>query len=380
MTAATAIASRRVFHILDENEPFSEYKGGAISRWVGNILRLDELSTIVCKSSDGSWGADRRKVRVARGYELFGKAVANARLPVEARACAASQVLRFALSDLAEGDVVWVHNRPEFCFALNSYLRSRKAKLVLHLHNSVLEWKRDNILRSLTLDRAVFVSKYLRDATLSKFEQLQPASVLYNGSDSSLFYPAMGRQEPKDNGLSILFASRLVPEKGAHILLGAVARLNERGVPFTLNIVGSEGFGKTQSSDYIRSIRARAPWNVKFLGYRSNSDVAELLRQSDVSCLPSVWDDPFPLAPLEAMASGVPVIATRSGGIPEAFASGGAILVEKNSIPQLADALQTLAANPALRSRLAQQSLASFRERFTWPHVASQFRSLAESL
>jgi spore coat protein SA len=370
---------RRVFHILDENEPFSEYRGGAISRWVGNVVRRDESSTVVCKSSDGSWGVPHKQLRVARGYERFSRVIDRVPMPVEARAFAGSRLLRAALGDLSEHDVVWVHNRPEFCFALNSYVHSRKARLVLHLHNSILEWKRDKILRSLQLDRAVFVSKYLRNATQEKFASLAANSVIYNGSDNTLFYPAIDKR-PQNGPFSVLFASRLVPEKGAHILLGAVAQLNERGIPLTVNIVGSEGFGKTTNSDYIRSLHAGAPQNVKFLGYRANSEVAELLRQSDVFCLPSVWDDPFPLAPLEAMASGVPVIAARSGGVPEAFEWGGAILVEKNSIPQLAEALEKLAKDPDARRNISQQGLTSFREHFTWPDVVRQFRDVAESV
>lgn len=376
--------NRRVFHILDENEPFSEYRGGAISRWVGNVVRRDESSTAVCKSSDGSWGVPSKQLRVAPGYEQFGRMVDRFPLPVEARAFAGSRVLRRALQDLSEDDVVWVHNRPEFCFALTSYIRSRKARIVLHLHNSIVEWKRDKILRLLRLDRAVFVSKYLRNTTLERFDSLGANSIIYNGSDNKLFYPALSYPEIDRQGpqrpLSVIFASRLVPEKGAHILLGAVAQLNERGVPLTVDIVGSEGFGKTTNSDYILSLRVGAPENVKFLGYRANSEVAELLRQADVFCLPSVWDDPFPLAPLEAMASGIPVIAARSGGIPEAFEWGGAILVEKNSIPQLAEALEKLAKDPDARRNLSEQGLTSFREHFTWPDVVRRFRGVADSL
>ncbi|HEX4773750.1 MAG TPA: glycosyltransferase family 4 protein [Bryobacteraceae bacterium] len=384
MTAATKIGgkngNRRVFHILDENEPFSQYRGGAISRWVGNVARGDESSTVVCRSSDGSWRLPQKQLRVAPGYDRFSRIVDRVSLPVEARAFAGSRVLRTAIPDLSKDDVVWIHNRPEFCFALDSFVHSRGAQLVLHLHNSILEWKRDKMLRSLRLDRNVFVSRYLRDVTLQKFDTLGASSVIYNGSDNTLFYPAIHRQTPQNRPLSVIFASRLVPEKGAHILLGAVARLNECGIRLTVNIVGSERFGKTTTSDYIRSIRAGAPENVNFLGYRANSEVAELLRQADVFCLPSVWDDPFPLAPLEAMASGVPVIAARSGGIPEAFEWGGALLVEKNSIPQLTEAVKTLATNPDARRKLSQEGLKSFREHFTWLDVVRQFRSVAESL
>ena len=78
------------------------------------------------------------------------------------------------------------------------------------------------------------------------------------------------------------------------------------------------------------------------------------------------------------MASGVPVVATSSGGIPEQLAHGGGLLVARNSVPELADALARLAASPELRRELGSKGLASFRKNFTWETVRGAYYAILE--
>jgi len=89
---------------------------------------------------------------------------------------------------------------------------------------------------------------------------------------------------------------------------------------------------------------------------------------------------PMPLVVVEAMASGLPVVATRCGGIPEMLADGGGILVARNSAVELADALELLATNIMLRRRLAQEAHASFQKSFTWEAVRGNYRRILESV
>jgi len=80
------------------------------------------------------------------------------------------------------------------------------------------------------------------------------------------------------------------------------------------------------------------------------------------------------------MGCGVPVVATRVGGIPEIAAQGGVILVKPESAAELADALQTLIQDKTLRARLAREGLKSFQRRFTWNTIAEQYREVVNSL
>jgi glycosyltransferase involved in cell wall biosynthesis len=70
------------------------------------------------------------------------------------------------------------------------------------------------------------------------------------------------------------------------------------------------------------------------------------------------------------------VVASRTGGIPEALAFGGGILVERRSAVELASALRRLAESPELRTRLGQQGYAAFLERFTWSNTRTQVQQI----
>ena len=76
---------------------------------------------------------------------------------------------------------------------------------------------------------------------------------------------------------------------------------------------------------------------------------------------------------VEAMACGLPVVATQVGGIPEVFRDGGALLVPPNDPPKLAQALSSLLNDPIMRSDLAAEGLASFRKNYRWDVIRSQY-------
>jgi glycosyltransferase involved in cell wall biosynthesis len=84
------------------------------------------------------------------------------------------------------------------------------------------------------------------------------------------------------------------------------------------------------------------------------------------------------MAALEAMASGLPVVATNSGGLPEVLAGGGGILVARESASELAQALDSLATDRPLRQRLAHEAYASFQESFTWEAVRRNYQKIVK--
>ena len=91
-----------------------------------------------------------------------------------------------------------------------------------------------------------------------------------------------------------------------------------------------------KETDYVRRLKANSPATVRFLAYRSGKALGDLFREADMFCSPSVWEEPFGLVNVEALASGLPVVSTRGGGTREIFAGGGGILVERGSAAELA--------------------------------------------
>jgi len=145
-------------------------------------------------------------------------------------------------------------------------------------------------------------------------------------------------------------------------------------------ICGASFFGGSLPTPYVQSLHKDVPSNVTFVGYEHGETLAQRFRASDIFCLPAVYEDPFPLVTLEAMASGLPVVASRVGGIPEAFADGGGELIAPNDPQLLANTLRQLAEDPARRHTLSTAGRAAFERSFSWTTVTTRYRTLLEAL
>jgi spore coat protein SA len=368
------------YHLLTEGEPFSEFDGGAISRWAGNVLRGATNAVVVCPAADDTWNFPPEAVCVLPRlavYQSLGRL--RSRLPWMIRRQFIVWMFQAVVKRLRPGDVVWIHNRPEHALALTPLIRRAGARVVLHLHNAHLVVGPKRLMRRVEADRLVFASQFLLDQARSRFPSLGASSVLYSGADETIFYPPVTARHDPDPP-TVLFAGRLVENKGVHVLLEAMRLLQAQKVRLQALVVGSSNFGAGQETPYIRGLKATSPATVAFLPYRSGPALGELFRKVDMFCSPAVWDEPFGLVNVEALASGLPVVTTYTGGSTEIFSTGGGILVERGSAAHLASALRTLAEDPAMRTDLGRQGYAAFRERFTWSQTRSQTRAICESL
>jgi len=123
----------------------------------------------------------------------------------------------------------------------------------------------------------------------------------------------------------ILFVGRVVPEKGAHLLLEAARAIAGPSRQFRVQIVGSTGFSPTAPlSRYEEDLRRLANplgRRVEFIPFLDRGAIVEVYRRASIQCVPSNWDEPFGLTTLEGMATGLAVVGSRRGGIPEAGGS-----------------------------------------------------------
>lgn len=167
--------------------------------------------------------------------------------------------------------------------------------------------------------------------------------------------PAMPlRQPPRTIGTMALFR----PRKGVEVLLEALAELTRRGVDLRLWAVGPFETAAYQHEVETLCQRLGVAERITWRGFRS--DVSAELRCMDVLVLPSLFGEGMPMVVLEAMAVGLPVVATRVEGVPEVVRDGrDGVLVAPGEPAALADAVARLAADGALRSALG----ASARER-----------------
>lgn len=155
-----------------------------------------------------------------------------------------------------------------------------------------------------------------------------------------------------EHAVVLIQVSRLEPLKGHDLLLEALGRL--RGSPgWVAWIVG--GPQRPAEHAYLAALRARAAAlgiadRVRFLGQRA--DVPRLLAAADVSCQPNAGAESFGIAPVEALYAGLPVVATRLGGVAEVLDATCGVLVPPGDAAALAAALGQLIADPEARARL----------------------------
>jgi glycosyltransferase involved in cell wall biosynthesis len=169
----------------------------------------------------------------------------------------------------------------------------------------------------------------------------------------------------------VLSVTRLAPPKDAGTLLGSLARLD--GIPFRAQLVGD---GRDRADVERELERLGLDGRVELLGERD--DVPELLAGSDVFVLSS-RSEGMPLAILEAMAAGLPVVASDVGGIGELVVDGeSGLLVRPGDSDALAAALERVCADGALRKRMGAAARARAEELFDLPRFLGAHEALYE--
>jgi glycosyltransferase involved in cell wall biosynthesis len=210
----------------------------------------------------------------------------------------------------------------------------------------------------------------------------EKTTVIYGGADPRRFAP-----DAKAHREGVLFAGRLTPHKGIDRLIRALPH------GASLRIVGSAGHdADIPERDYPELLRGLArERDVSFLGPVPDSDLPDLYRGAAVLALPSVnrtcYGRRVPVAELlglvalEAMASGTPVIASRTGGLAEVVVDGETgFLVEPGDIHALRDRLALVLSDRRLAARLGSNARALVVERFTWRICAERCLAAYETL
>ena len=200
---------------------------------------------------------------------------------------------------------------------------------------------------------------------------LRRVRVIPCGVDLELFRPE-GPAEKRRRGLHrVVVVSRLVERKGVGNAITALAALPET----ELVIAGGPDAHELTKEPEARRLAALAAelglsGRVDFRGRVERTDLPALLRSADVVvCVP--WYEPFGLVPLEAMACGVPVVASAVGGLLDTVVDGvTGIHVPPRSPERLAEVLRTLLADPALRNSLGRAGAERARERYSWEAIA----------
>ena len=184
--------------------------------------------------------------------------------------------------------------------------------------------------------------------------------------------------KPNAGGVVRLLAiGSIVPRKGFDILIAALATLID--LPWRLTIAGDRTRNAKASAQLDADIaRFNLASRATVLGAVSDERIAELYSEADLFTLASRHEG-YGMAFSEAIARGIPVIATTAGAIPETVPAGAGLLVPPDDVDAFAAALQRLIANPGERERLAAGAREAARKLPTWQASAKVFSDALEA-
>lgn len=294
--------------------------------------------------------------------------------------------------------LIQVENRP--LYALRLRRRFPRAKIWLSLQSKTFIGKRyigrAALKRSLAAADRVLVNSHWLRRTVAEMvpEAAGKLRVIHLGVDIDRFRsPADPDSEQRRRLLRevrgwtdrtvVLFMGRLIPRKGAHHLLAILPKLAEAHPDVQLVIVGSPFYGSHRDTPYSLRLKKMARGmkrHVTFVPYVPYTKVPDWFLAADIAAVPSKPGEAFGLVNVEAMASGLPVVASRVGGIVEVVEDGvsGYLVDPANMEAELLERIGALVRDPNLRARMGAAGRRRVEERFTWDRTAEAWMELAE--
>lgn len=266
------------------------------------------------------------------------------------------------------------------------YRYNKKTRIVYHMHNDFYAMNRTPKCYE-TISKTAFkiltVSEYIKNRCL-KIKETNNIVTLYNCIDTEIFD---GNKEKnyrkkykiKEDDIVIGFAGRLLKEKGILELVKAFKRVktNEN---IKLLIVGTRDYGKLKKDKYLENIYSEIKDiedKVIFTGHLDNTEMPLVYNTMNLLVIPSIWEEPFGCVAIEAMSMGLPIIATKSGGLVEIINTSNGFLIKKDKeiINELVEKLEVFINSKKTResiSKLTQEDFNKHKE-YTKENYYSNF-------
>ncbi len=396
---------KKILVIITGNLPIPSIKGGAVETLIDAYLNADEKQGKYRFTVYSTYAPEIETYNFAYQYSNFRfihtnklsfkisrylRAFLNKVLKINVRRAFINEVLKdLHRQNEKDFDYVIVENDP---MIINALSKVYPQKIILHLHNDNLNSTTRYALTTYNNCRSIYaVSNYIKE----RIETInnQPSSkahVLMNGINQELFR----KQNTPDNRQRIrkkyhigqddivfIFSGRICADKGVYELLQAFSKLQLKNRHTKLLIVGGSFFSSTKKTKYIKKLQTlsqKVQEQIIFTGYVPYKDMGSIYSAADIQIIPSIFDDPCPLAAIEGMTMGLPQIATISGGIPEELSQENAIFIHReNIIEELYNAMNKLVADNALRKKMADASAKRSKE-FTEEKYVHNFYKLLE--
>ena len=237
---------------------------------------------------------------------------------------------------------------------------------------------------NLELKYPICVSQAVKKILIDSHPSIEHAQVVYGGTETSEFFEKTDSKtiDTENEELKLLYVGRLEAVKGVHTAIYALPiayRLLSQDLKnnaITLDIIGS---GERVSLENLKNITEQCQLSdkVNFLESIARSEIPELMAQYDALIFPSEWPEPFARTILEAMAAGLAVIGTTTGGT-------GELLIDQETgltfpagdAEALANQICRIFRSPELRFQLARSGQKRVREHFTFKSMVDQIHAI----
>ena len=243
------------------------------------------------------------------------------------------------------------------------------------LINRVNDWVEAYSLRN--SDHIITVSKSLRREMLSLGHSRQKVTAIANGVAEQFPIEPTDRLGQQHWLLGMVALVR--PRKGIEVLLEAIARMGSDRNRITLEVIG--GFENAEYETSVRNLIARLGLEQTVYLRGFTKDVPAVMRTFDAMVLPSLFGEGMPMVVLEALACGVPVIATKVEGTPEVVRDGKeGILAEPKNADSLANAIQKFISDRQAWCRMSSQAVERHRNGFSDLNMARRTANIYRKL
>ena len=375
----------RICHVAPELLPVPPTRGGAIERWIRDAAtrlaaRGHELHVMSRDHGDGR--ANETIDAVHYHYVAVPPRIDRGLPAVMLRGLWHYEGARRVLASI-KPDVVHHHSRPAGLWLSKG--GAPAAKHVISLHSMEYGWafgyaRWDRRLFNWGFDaasRVLGVSNFIRAHAEERYPRIKPKSqTVYNGVDGDLFTP-----EAEPNDPPILDVGRVEERKGVDVLVDAFEKVIAPQHPLArLRIVGPHSYWDARPSPFYRALAERCAANAR-IELRGptydDRELAAVYRDSAVTVVPSTFPEALGLTSLEAQASGVPVVVSDAGGLPETVSPGkSGIVFENRNIGQLGEAVLSILRNRARRVDMGHAARQWAMQTFSWDVIAAQLETV----
>jgi glycosyltransferase involved in cell wall biosynthesis len=226
-------------------------------------------------------------------------------------------------------------------------------------------------------DCVQFCSEHLRREAIAAIGEV-PANVIHWGVDRELFYTQRTNRKPT----RVLFCGQLIPSKGIQTAVEAFIEIAGQpgGELLTLTIAGAANDDRFERTLQQRITNSAVASRISLVGKLTREELRNVYRDHDAFLFPSEWDEPFSISLVEAMASGLCVIGTQTGGTPEILRDGETGFVfHAGDVADCGRALKTLVIDPEKCQSLAANGQRLAMQQFELTQMIDKIESSLEA-